>query len=98
MQGYIILTKTWFKETEICSSNLKALPACFIEEMCHQGIPYCCNLTCLFGPFQIAGLLSALIVMVVTLAIGFLLDPLPKVNLRTPSNSSNMQVFGVCTG
>ncbi|CAF93367.1 unnamed protein product, partial [Tetraodon nigroviridis] len=31
------------------------------------------------GKTQIAGLLSALIVMIVTLAIGFLLDPLPKV-------------------
>lgn len=29
--------------------------------------------------FQIAGLLSAIIVMIVTLAIGFLLEPLPKV-------------------
>ncbi|XP_068611585.1 chloride anion exchanger-like [Brachionichthys hirsutus] len=30
------------------------------------------------GKTQVAGLLSALIVMVVTLAVGFLLDPLPK--------------------
>uniref|UniRef100_A0A8C6NK56 Solute carrier family 26 member 3 n=1 Tax=Nothobranchius furzeri TaxID=105023 RepID=A0A8C6NK56_NOTFU len=30
------------------------------------------------GKTQVAGLLSALIVMIVTLAIGFLLDPLPK--------------------
>uniref|UniRef100_A0A8C4IPT3 Solute carrier family 26 member 3, tandem duplicate 2 n=1 Tax=Dicentrarchus labrax TaxID=13489 RepID=A0A8C4IPT3_DICLA len=33
------------------------------------------------GKTQIAGLLSAIIVMIVTLAIGFLLEPLPKVNL-----------------
>lgn len=31
-------------------------------------------------PFpQVAGLISAIIVMIVTLAIGFLLEPLPKV-------------------
>lgn len=41
--------------------------------------------------FQIAGLLSAIIVMIVTLAVGFLLDPLPKVGFV----SSVLRVF-VC--
>lgn len=39
--------------------------------------------------FQVAGLLSALMAMIVTLAVGFLLDPLPKVNLRTASYNTN---------
>lgn len=34
-------------------------------------------------------MLSALIVMIVTLAIGFLLDPLPKVNLIISENHIN---------
>jgi len=31
------------------------------------------------SPIQLAGLLSAIVVMIVTLALGFLLEPLPRV-------------------
>lgn len=41
--------------------------------------------------FQIAGLLSAIIVMIVTLAIGFLLEPLPKVKFRSIPSSTKIQ-------
>lgn len=39
-----------------------------------------------FSPMQIAGLISAVMAMIVTLALGFLLEPLPRVRLNSIMN------------
>lgn len=41
------------------------------------------NLNTVFLQVQIAGLISALMAMIVTLALGFLLEPLPRVRVTS---------------
>lgn len=44
---------------------------------------------------QIAGMISAMMAMIVTVALGFLLEPLPRVRLNSAMNCFGMKGFSL---